>query len=117
MGSVGNNDGEAEVLGSGARVMVSVRNCVTCTGRIMLWLDLGSRFKVRVSVKLSFKVMVRCGKVDLDVEGSGSRGKIMVRVIFLVRCMGTIQLWLELGSRYNVIGRARLIFGVMVRCK
>lgn len=41
----------------------------------------------------------------------------MVRVMFLVRCMGTIQLQLESGSRYNVTGRARLIFGVMVKCK
>lgn len=69
MGSVGDIDGEAEVFGSGARVMVSIRDCVTHMGRIVLRLDLGSRFKVRVSARLSFKVMARCGKVDLDVEG------------------------------------------------
>lgn len=49
---------------------------------------------------------------DGVVWGSGARDK--VRVMLLVRCMGSIGLWLELWCRINVRVRARLRFsGVM----
>lgn len=54
--------------------------------------------------------------IDGDGEDLGSRARAVLRVRYLIRCKGLIQLQLELRTRYNVRVRERLRFRITEMC-
>lgn len=54
--------------------------------------------------------------INGDSEGWSGRARVRIRDTLLVRCIGMIYLWLELGSGFNVSVRERWRCRVTVSC-
>lgn len=54
--------------------------------------------------------------INGDGEDLGSRARAVIRVRYLIRCKGLIQLQLELRARYNVRVSERFRFRITERC-
>ena len=112
MGDI-NGYSEGSVPGAMARVTVSCSIC--CTQSIRLRLSLDSGYNVRETTRLYFRITVRQAQRPWLRWSVKPPATTTVEVMCLVKCMGRIKLWLELGSSTDVRAMARLSFRIIVR--